>query len=481
MENIVHIKCSSKIHQENNAISYCQECRLYLCEKCLQIHQELYNHNQLNINENQSEIFTGICKEKGHINTLDFFCKTHNKLCCLACISNINKNEYGQHKDCDICIIEEIKEEKRAKFKENIKEFENLSNSVTQSINRLKITFEEINNKKEEMKLQIQKIFTKLRNELNNREDELLNKIDKKFDDSFIKEANIKQYEKLPKQIQKLLDEINSVNKEWNVENLNYFLNCCANIEANINKIKTDNDSLQKWVSSKIYKIEYSPKDFELNELIEKIKTIGDIYYEFEFEPCKNKINDTPDYILSGEKENIITKLSKQSLIRVLSKNILEQNKEYNYKIKIIKSKSKRIMVGIAQIIPENIDKDFIYNIKTNTNVANFLKKKSLMCSLFKKTDKFEIILNYGWYFCFNNSTLFSDSPQNYRGSQINYNYTQDEIKININMQNGTYNLLTDNVNDSKITIYNNIPMNKPISLSFLLFDEEDSIEILPL
>ena len=138
MENIVHIKCSSKIHQENNAISYCQECRLYLCEKCLQIHQELYNHNQLNINENQSEIFTGICKEKGHINTLDFFCKTHNKLCRLACISNINKNEYGQHKDCDICIIEEIKEEKRAKFKENIKEFENLSNSVTQSINQLK-------------------------------------------------------------------------------------------------------------------------------------------------------------------------------------------------------------------------------------------------------------------------------------------------------------------------------------------------------
>ena len=479
MENIVHIKCSSKIHQENNAISYCQECRLYLCEICLKIHQELYNHNQLNINENQSEIFTGICKEKGHINTLDFFCKTHNKLCCLACISNINKNEYGQHKNCDICIIEEIKEEKRAKFKENIKEFENLSNSVTQSINQLKKTFEEINNKKEEMKIQIQKIFTKLRNELNNREDELLTKIDKKFDDSFIKEANIKQYEKLPKQIQKLLEEINSVNKEWNIENLNYFLNCCANIEANINKIKTDNESLQKWVSSKIYKIEYSPKDFELNEIIEKIKTIGDIYYEFEFKACKNKIDDMPEYVLSGEKENIITKLSKQSWIRVLSKNILEQNKEYNYKIKIIKSKSKKIMVGIAQIIPDNIDKDFIYNIKTNINVTNFLKKKSLMCSLFKKTDKFEIMLNYGWYFCFNNSTLFSDSPQNYRGSPINYNYTQDEIKININMQNGTYNLLRDN--ECKITLYNNIPMNKPISLSFLLFDEDDSIEILPL
>ena len=141
MEDNAHIKCSSKIHQDINTNSYCQECRLYMCEKCQKMHQELYNHNQLIINENQNEIFTGICTEKNHVNYLDSFCKTHNKLCCLACVSNINKAEYGQHKDCDICIIEDIKEEKKAKFKENIKEFENLSNSVTQSINRLKKNF----------------------------------------------------------------------------------------------------------------------------------------------------------------------------------------------------------------------------------------------------------------------------------------------------------------------------------------------------
>ena len=263
MENINHIKCSSKIHQEFNAISFCQDCRIYMCEKCQNNHQQLYNHNQINIGENQNEIFTGICKEKNHINYLDFYCKTHNKLCCLACVSNINKNGYGQHKNCNICIIEDIKEEKRAQFKENIKEFENLSNSVTQSIDQLKKIFEVISAQKEEMKTKIQKIFTKIRNELNNREDALLNKIDEKFDNVFIKEANIKLYEKLPKQIQKLLEEINSVNKDWNIENLNYYLNCCSNIEVNINKIKNENKSLQNWVSSKIYKIDFSPKEFE--------------------------------------------------------------------------------------------------------------------------------------------------------------------------------------------------------------------------
>ena len=58
------------------------------------------------------------------------------------------------------------------------------------------------------MKIQIQKIFTKIRTETNNRGGQLLSKIYKKFDNSFIKEVNIKQYEKLPKQIQKLLEEI---------------------------------------------------------------------------------------------------------------------------------------------------------------------------------------------------------------------------------------------------------------------------------
>ena len=485
MENINHIKCSSKIHQEFNAISFCQDCRIYMCEKCQNNHQQLYTHNQINIGENQNEIFTGICKEKNHINYLDFYCKTHNKLCCLACVSNINKNGYGQHKNCNICIIEDIKEEKRAQFKENIKEFENLSNSVTQSIDQLKKIFEVISAQKEEMKTKIQKIFTKIRNELNNREDALLNKIDEKFDNVFIKEANIKLYEKLPKQIQKLLEEINSVNKDWNIENLNYYLNCCSNIEENINKIINENKSLQNWVSSKIYKIDFSPKEFELNDLLEKIKSFGDIYYEFEYQPCQNKLdmfNDMPEYVLSGEKENIITKFSKQNWIRILSKNILETQMEYNFKIRIIKSKSKQIMVGIAQIHPEIIGNDFLYSMKSLQNINSFLKKRSLMLYLFKKIDKidkFDLITNYGWYYCINSSSLFSDSPQNYRGNGINCNNNQDEIKLNINMKNGTFNLVINEEN--KIQLYDNIPLNKPLSLSVLLYDEEDSIEIIPL
>ena len=189
--------------------------------------------------------------------------------------------------------------------------------------------------------------------------------------------------------------------------------------------------------------------------------------------------NDMPEYVLSGEKENIITKFSKQNWIRILSKNILETQMEYNFKIRIIKSKSKQIMVGIAQINPEIIGNEFLYSMKSLQNINSFWRKRSLMFHLFKKIDKFDLITNYGWYYSINSSSLFSDSPQNYRGYGINYNNNQDEIKLNINMKNGTFNLVINE--DNKVQLYNNIPLNKPLSLSVLLYDEEDSIEIIPL
>ena len=46
-------------------------------------------------------------------------------------------------------------------------------------------------------------------------------------------------------------------------------------------------------------------------------------------------------------------------------------------------------------------------------------------------------------------------------------------------MQNGTFSLYS-NDDENKKVLYKDIPLNKPMSLSVLLYDEEDSIEILP-
>ena len=43
-------KCSSNKHKEINAISFCQECNIYMCNKCDNYHKENFeNHNKYEI------------------------------------------------------------------------------------------------------------------------------------------------------------------------------------------------------------------------------------------------------------------------------------------------------------------------------------------------------------------------------------------------------------------------------------------------
>ena len=181
------LRCSRENHKEIEAILFCPECKIFMCSKCEKFHSELFNnHSQIKIDKkNNQNFFTGICQEKDHLNELKFFCRNHNKLCCITCISKIKNKEIGQHSDCDICFIEDIENEKKKQLEENIKILEELSNNLEKSINELKLSVNKINENKEIIKKNIQKIFTKIRNEINNREDKLLEEVDKKYDEIF--------------------------------------------------------------------------------------------------------------------------------------------------------------------------------------------------------------------------------------------------------------------------------------------------------
>ena len=100
--------------------------------------------------------------------------------------------------------------------------------------NKLKEIVEKINENK--LKITIQKIFTKIRNELNNREDELLLEVEKTYENIYFKSDIIKETEKLPNKIQISLEKGEIINKE-NINNdhkLISLLNYCINIENNI-------------------------------------------------------------------------------------------------------------------------------------------------------------------------------------------------------------------------------------------------------
>ena len=235
-------------------------------------------------------------------------------MCCSSCLCKLKTKNYGQHKDCDVCVIEDIKEEKKSKLKENINQLENLSKNINDSINQIKIIYDKINEKREEIKIKIQGIFTKIRNALNDREDELLLEINKKYENIYFKEELIKECEKLPNKIKISLEKGKLIDKEWdNDKILNSIINDCINIENNICNINLINDSIKKYKNFNVSDAKlYIEDENEIKSFLERIKTFGKI---------------DPYYILNNSK--IITKQEELELIN----SWISPNKKINCKL----------------------------------------------------------------------------------------------------------------------------------------------------
>ena len=157
----------------------------------------------------------------------------------------------------------------------------------------------------------------------------------------------------------------------------------------------TISEKIKKWKSNKS-NIKFSSEDNENNKLLKIISEFGNIYftYNFEFKCCPSNISDLKMYKLSGEKNNIITKLDsnsyflfEESPVGVLCNKNLEKNREYRWKIRIIKTMNYNILVGVAPV-------DFDIN-------------KSSMNSY------------YGWYLSCRNLKLYSGPPHNYKKNKF--------------------------------------------------------------
>ena len=287
-------------------------------------------------------------KKKNHPNKLKYFCKDHNQLCCAACLCKLNKIGDGQHKDCEVCLI---KEEKMNKLNENIKCLEDLENKLNEDFKQLKEIFQKMEKSKEDLKLKVQNIFTKIRNALNNREDELLLKIDNLYKEKYFDDDIIKNAEKTPKQIKISLEKGKLLNKEWNDNNIYSNINVCINIENNLKKLNKISQNISKYKINEI-KIRFSPNDILLNNFIDSIKSFGKIYYNnYSFKECPKDIKDERKYEITGDERNILTKTGKNGYMGTICENELDKSiEEHKWKIKFLKTKSKYINIGVATI-----------------------------------------------------------------------------------------------------------------------------------
>ena len=116
---------------------------------------------------------------------------------------------------------------------------------------------------------------------------------------------------------------------------------------------------------------------------------------------------------------------------------------EHTWKIKILKTQNKYIMVGVAPI-------DF------DINSSNYS--------------------TCGWYFYCYDSTLYSGPPYKYSSKNSGLSKVNDEIIIKMNMKKRTLKLIINN--EDKGDSYTNIQIDKPIFPAVFLGNQDDCVEI---
>ena len=316
------MKCSLIKHKETEAVIYCTKCEKYMCKKCELIHS-------------------------------DFFESKH----CSFLIKPNNFNEIQSLKDKK---NDEIN--KSSASAKNIKYLENFFNDLNELNNNLKNELEKINKKKEDLEINIQNIFTKIRNELNKVEDEYLDAINNNYN-----EINL---DKKIKENEILLNKIKSATNNKIVQNS--LIEECKNIDIK----KENSENYDKLFDTEI------PEEKYFDDLIEKIKNLhinNDLIFSSSI--IKNDIKKQ-NMINNWIKEKIGANKIKYELIYQMSKNGYKSedfHKCCDFKgatLTIIETKSKHIFGGFTPLSWNSNGKAYYdYNKETFLFSMNLMKK----------------------------------------------------------------------------------------------------------
>ena len=457
MEEISLNKCYYNEHSEQTATNFCFKCNKFLCETCSTSHCDLNpKHNLFSVDKDLNLNFTGYCTEGNHPNKLDYYCSTHNNLCCAACLCKIKDRGDGQHTECKVCHMDEIKEEKKRKLIDNIKLLKKFSLNIKKILKDARNIYERINPTKEDIVMNIKNLFHNFRILLDKREKELLDEVEEVYSKKFFNDKFIKESNKFSTKIKYNIDKGKNVLAKWDEAEKNgkiiLLVNDCINIEKNLQELEEVKDKLAV-INSKS-KLQFNTRDNDIEIISEKIKNLGKVVCynsKYIFKECPEDIDDRKKFKISGEKSNIIIKTGPNFVwTGTTCLTELKDYCEHRWKIKILKSESKQIMIGVAPI-------DFNLNQMDNSDFAKNIR---------------------GWYFYCYDLKLYSGPPHNYINKNSGINKLNDEIVIIMNMSKRSLKFIVNNIDKGEQ--YRNIPVDKPLYPVVCLF-KPDTVEIIGL
>ena len=155
-------------------------------------------------------------------------------------------------------------------------------------------------------------------------------------------------------------------------------------------------------------------------------------------------MNNLKDYGLSGEKNNIITKIGNDGYRGTLILNELEKFKEHTWKIKLLKSYDNfHFYLGVAT-------SDLDINKPTT---------------------------NCGWYLYVWNGNLSTSYPENLINKNFKAKIPKNEIVLVMNMMERTLKYIIDG-EDYGIT-FQDIPIDKPLFPAIYMYYTNDSLQFI--
>ena len=378
-------KCSLEKHKDKEAFSYCTKCEKYMCKKCEQIHSDFF--------ESKHSLF--IYESKN--------------------FENIKNNK-------------EISELAQLQIQENIKYLKEFFPKLKEKNEKLKTEFEKVEQSKEELLIKIQKYFTRIRNELNNIEDEFTKEIEEKFEKLELNQE-IKKNEIVLNKITLVLTK--------GIIQLDSLINECKNISIKYDDINKYNKKIDIEI----------PDEKQINEICDKIKSLNDMNkLKLFFDSSIIKNDFKKQYILNNWiKEKMGKDILKYELIFKMTENGEKPEDFHKHcdnkgpTLIIIKTTSNRIFGGFTPLNWNN-DSDLYYDNTKRTFVfsLNLMKKYEL------KTSSSRAIYNqskHGPTFGFNDNgaIVFKSSlKEGISYAKSDSNYLSDK---NLELTNGTGNL----------------------------------------